>query len=377
MESEENSFQLFTQEFKKDSLFTRTGLDQIDVENDIKKDHLESDKFLRIQHISYISEKMKNVRFYMNDELFETWSPFYQFLPLLVTGNKTDIDIEDYKQKSIEFLKNHKNSVCGWSGYLVEDPSFIPLYGLTIFLGLLGTEEAYELVDRKAFYDYIMKCKNPDGSFSAYPGAETDLRSTFAALFIAWMFNIITPELSDKLVEFTVSCQNYDGGFGPLPNCEAHGGYTYSAIGILTILNRMDAVNLNKCARWIADRQMPFSGGFNGRTHKLVDTCYTWWIGSPARTIANYLKIGPFWNDKAMSEYILKCAQSQYGGFRDRPPHKVDPFHTMWGCAGLCVCCNHDSDDLKDIPEVNSISAIPLELFEKMKSYFEERPFSP
>lgn len=31
--------------------------------------------------------------------------------------------------------------------------------------------------------------------------------------------------------------------------------------------------------RWCASRQMRFEGGFQGRTNKLVDGCYSFWQG--------------------------------------------------------------------------------------------------
>lgn len=32
--------------------------------------------------------------------------------------------------------------------------------------------------------------------------------------------------------------------------------------------------------RWAAQRQMLFEGGFQGRTNKLVDGCYSFWVGA-------------------------------------------------------------------------------------------------
>lgn len=295
---------------------------------------------------------------------------------MIVYGLEKEIDYEKFRQNSIELLRNHLTTrYCGWSGFIHAYPTMVPLYGNIILLGLLDSEEAYSMVDQKAFYDFLMSCKNPDGSFSQFPGGETDLRCTFAALFIAWIINIITPELVAGLVEFTASCQNYEGGFSPVPDCEAHGGFTYCGIGIMHILNRMDAININKAIRYIADRQVPYAGGFCGRTNKLVDSCYSWWIGSPARTITNHLNIEPFWDDVAMSEYILRACQMTTGGLRDRPPHITDPFHTLYGSAGLCISGNLEG--LGDLPTIESVSSIPIERFNHIKSYFERKPFTP
>lgn len=42
--------------------------------------------------------------------------------------------------------------------------------------------------------------------------------------------------------------------------------------------------------RWICARQMPFSGGFQGRANKLVDGCYSFWQGGCAVLLAELAK---------------------------------------------------------------------------------------
>ncbi|EAY20092.1 Prenyltransferase and squalene oxidase repeat family protein [Trichomonas vaginalis G3] len=313
----------------------------------------------------------------MRDESFEPWQPFYALLPIIIANQENQIDLEKFIKNTIKLLKNRESVYCGWGPSNYEGPEMVPLYGNLILLGLLGTEEAYELADRKKFYQYIMSCKNPDGSFSSSPGSSTDLRTTFSALFVAWILNIITPELSAGLVDLVKSCQTYEGGFSPMPNAETHGGYTYCAVGILYILNKLNEININKVIRFIADRQDSFSGGFNGRTGKLVDSCYCWWVGSPARTLANYLDIGPFWDDKAISQFLLRIVQGKYGGFCDHPPDFADSFHTLFGSAGLAVVGNLEPDCLSGVPTTETISSIPIEKFEKIKKYFESKPFTP
>lgn len=95
-------------------------------------------------------------------------------------------------------------------------------------------------------------------------------------------------------------------------------------------------------------------GGFRGRTNKLVDGCYGWWVGGlftvldsvvqgeeeeaehpptaneADETRADYvLRDGGEWeevqgkdmlfNRTALQEYILIAAQSDKGGLRDKP----------------------------------------------------------
>jgi protein farnesyltransferase subunit beta len=73
--------------------------------------------------------------------------------------------------------------------------------------------------------------------------------------------------------------QTVEGGLGGEPGNEAHGGYTYCGAAALALLGRLSALDLPRLARWVAQRQGTVEGGFNGRTNKLVDGCYSWWQG--------------------------------------------------------------------------------------------------
>lgn len=93
------------------------------------------------------------------------------------------------------------------------------------------------------------------------------------------------------------------GGLGGEPGNEAHGGYTYCGLAALVLLCRARAakhgradpssdrasqtapspaaaVDLARLEAWAAARQAPVEGGFNGRTGKLADGCYSFWQGA-------------------------------------------------------------------------------------------------
>ena len=70
------------------------------------------------------------------------------------------------------------------------------------------------------------------------------------------------------------------GGLGGEPGNEAHGGYTYCGAATLALLDRMPALNVPALAAWASQRQNAFCGGFDGRTNKLADGCYSFWQGA-------------------------------------------------------------------------------------------------
>jgi hypothetical protein len=70
------------------------------------------------------------------------------------------------------------------------------------------------------------------------------------------------------------------GGLGGEPGNEAHGGYTYCGVATLVLLGRSDTLNVPALAAWAGQRQNAFCGGFDGRTNKLADGCYSFWQGA-------------------------------------------------------------------------------------------------
>lgn len=82
---------------------------------------------------------------------------------------------------------------------------------------------------------------------------------------------------------------------------------------------------------WLSSRQYAPEGGFAGRTNKLVDGCYSHWVGGcwplleaslsgqqeagqPQRGFA-----GTMYSRQGLIRYILSCCQGKHGGLRDKP----------------------------------------------------------
>jgi protein farnesyltransferase subunit beta len=118
---------------------------------------------------------------------------------------------------------------------------------------------------------------------------------------------------------------------------------------------------------------MKLEGGFQGRTNKLVDACYSFWQGGAAAIIRlielellgethveckaseplvlkiEAIEIGPsiveptdqsgdqIFNQYALQKYILHCAQQVDGGLRDKPGKGRDFYHSCYALSGLSV----------------------------------------
>ncbi|EPY27171.1 protein farnesyltransferase subunit beta [Angomonas deanei] len=157
--------------------------------------------------------------------------------------------------------------------------------------------------------------KDPhNGCFMIQWGGEVDVRASYCVAIIASLLRLDDPDsflyentntpvvynLNDEEVQalihtklldadtlsFIVRCQTHEGGFA----ChsyqyasEAHGAYTHCALAAYLLhpreLLQEQRIDLHRLRRWLAARQCVFEGGFNGRTNKLVDSCYSYWIG--------------------------------------------------------------------------------------------------
>jgi len=91
--------------------------------------------------------------------------------------------------------------------------------------------------------------------------------------------------LTQGVSDFLLNCQTYEGGFSCSPYGEAHGCYTFCALASFLLLSKtgdknFENINFEKLAEWLSNRQLSGLGGFNGRINKLIDSCYSFWIGA-------------------------------------------------------------------------------------------------
>lgn len=130
------------------------------------------------------------------------------------------------------------------------------------------------------------------------------LSGTYCLLVVATLLDILTPELLHNIDQFIAGCQTYEGGFacsswafdsGRAAMAEAHGGYTSCSLFSHFLLASVvppegleslgasfpRAIDVASAVRWSVLMQGEASevGGFRGRTNKLVDGCYGWWVG--------------------------------------------------------------------------------------------------
>ena len=226
----------------------------------------------------------------------------------------------------------------------------MPHLGITfpaiLSMALLDNEEAYLIVDPQIMRRFILsaRSKTTRGSYCIHLGGEEDLRALYIAVLCADFFNFMDEEVLDGVVEHVVRCQTYEGGIAPNPDAEAHAGYTFCGVAALAILGKLDRLNIPRLIDWCCNKQRELEGGFSGRTNKLVDACYSVWLGSIFNTLNESLGCKfhidgghMLYDQLALQKYILMGCQTLEGGLVDKIGKKVDFYHTTYSVSGLSM----------------------------------------
>uniref|UniRef100_A0A7S1XAH0 Geranylgeranyl transferase type-2 subunit beta n=1 Tax=Compsopogon caeruleus TaxID=31354 RepID=A0A7S1XAH0_9RHOD len=262
------------------------------------------------------------------------------------------------KDGLVEFLFScYDEEVGGFGGNEDQDPHLLYTLSAVQVLAMLGE---LERLDRDKVVEYVVSLQRErDGAFSGDQWGEVDSRFSYCALLTLRILGCPLRETVrdlDSAITFVLRCQNFDGGFGCIPGAESHAGQIFCCVGALALSGQLKRIDAEKLGWWLCQRQLP-CGGFNGRPDKTEDVCYSWWV------LASLVIIGKqSWIDgKALSDFILRCQDSEEGGVADRPGDVADVFHTYFGVAGLSLLQH------PDVTPIDPMFALPVTTLESLK----------
>ncbi|XP_057813740.2 geranylgeranyl transferase type-1 subunit beta [Cryptomeria japonica] len=135
-----------------------------------------------------------------------------------------------------------------------------------------------------------------------------------------------------------------DAGFEPLDDLGLglYGGATYCAIATLKLMGYItddpvskrptsSIVDLSSVVEWSLQKQT-LDGGFQGRSNKASDTCYSFWVGGSLKLLGAH----DFYDWEALRCFLFTC-QSKYGGFSKWPAMFPDLYHSYYGLCGFSL----------------------------------------
>jgi protein farnesyltransferase subunit beta len=260
----------------------------------------------------------------------------------------------------VEFLRRCQSSTGGFGGGPGQIPHLAPTYAAVLTLCEIGTREAYDAIDRVSLQRFLYSLHQEDGSFVMHEDGEVDIRGVYCAAVVAQLTNISSSELFLNSGQWIASCQTYEGGFSAVPGTEAHGGYTFCGYAAAILLQKQHLVDHQAVLKWASRRQMTVEGGFQGRTNKLVDSCYSFWVGGVFPLVYLCLKQledsglpEDCWHFDQLSlqKYVLYCCQRAFGGLVDKPGKSRDYYHTCYGLSGVSIAQHCPTGQIQNLCE--------------------------
>ncbi|KAG2600524.1 hypothetical protein PVAP13_5KG524800 [Panicum virgatum] len=313
------------------------------------------------------------------------WLCYWMVHPLALLDEVLDDDLED---DIVDFLARCQDKDGGYGGGPGQLPHLATTYAAVNTLVTIGSKRALSSINRDNLYKFMLRMKDESGAFRMHDGGEIDVRASYTAISVASLVNILDVELAKGVGDYIARCQTYEGGIAGEPHAEAHGGYTFCGLAALILLNEAEKLDLPCLIDWVAFRQ-GVECGFQGRTNKLVDGCYSFWQGAAialtqklvmiideqlklsysckkpsgedacgtsssgctsekSSSVVDYAKFGfdfiqrsnqisPLFHNIALQQYILLCAQVLEGGLRDKPGKNRDHYHSCYCLSGLSV----------------------------------------
>jgi protein farnesyltransferase subunit beta len=242
-----------------------------------------------------------------------------------------------------------QNASGGFGGGHGQYSHLAGTYAAILSLALVGGEAAYSLIDRQSMWNWLGRLKQTNGGFEVCEGGEVDVRGAYCAMVTISLLNLpselptpiptndgVLTTFQQGLDDYLARCQTYEGGISGSPGNEAHGAYAFCAIACLSLMNEQQqalrCLDLPSLLSWLSSRQYAPEGGFAGRTNKLVDGCYSHWVGgcwpliqasfsgpSSPQKLRTDPTIQSLYSKEGLTRYILSCCQAPTGGLRDKP----------------------------------------------------------
>ncbi|KAI1272407.1 terpenoid cyclases/Protein prenyltransferase [Xylaria sp. FL0933] len=351
----------------KDSLVTDTSVSQDAVESNcvpflagkqpgIRVNRYGVPSLRRDRHIAFLEKNLGPLPpAYKAADASRPWIFYWCLNGLVLLG----ADVSKYRDGLVETARSIQNESGGFGGGFGQQSHLATTYAMVLSLAIVGGEDAYEVIDRRAMWKWLCALKQPDGGFRGAYCAAVLITILKLPLDLPRDSPSHTPgqlDLFSGLADYVRRCQTFEGGISARPGAEAHGAYAFCALGCLAILDAPHRIfpkylDMPRLISWLSSRQYAPEGGLSGRTNKLVDGCYSHWVGGcwplieaaiHGPSIGTSIEtpssgVGDLYSREGLVRYILCCGQDQTkrGGMRDKPHQPSDAYHTCYVLSGL------------------------------------------
>ncbi|PXF42180.1 Protein farnesyltransferase subunit beta [Gracilariopsis chorda] len=335
---------------------------------------------LREKHVSWLMHCLHVLpRGFKAFDAVQGWLAFWIVHSLDLLGATVP---SETASQVVQHIKRFEDADGGYGGGPGQCSHLACTFSAFMALCALGTDEALQSINRDGLRNFILQMKQEDGSFRVSDGGETDVRAMYCALGVAGLAGFLDEDIGTALRKdcgkYLSGLQAFDGGIGGEPGGEAHGGNTFCGVACAVIIGDKEALDADKVLKWAVMRQMHYEGGFQGRTNKLVDSCYSYWVGALFPLVASVngsKKTAELFDAEALQRYVLECCQLSNGGLRDKPGVPRDLMHTCYALSGLSVAQHFGkakSNGVNGVRKTNPVYNLCEDKFEKAWLFFRE-----
>ncbi|CAJ1946745.1 unnamed protein product [Sphenostylis stenocarpa] len=357
----------------------------------------------RDNHMQFLSKGLRHLSsaFSILDSN-RPWLCYWIFHSIALLGESVEDELED---NTIDFLNRCQDPDGGYAGGPGQMPHIATTYAAVNTLITLGGQKSLASINRDKLLGFLRRMKQPNGGFRMHDDGEIDVRACYTAISVVSILNILDDDLIQNVGDYILSpSSNSDDGAAKHMRVALQvslvlrlmvGMYTFCGLAAMILIGEVNRLDLPRLIDWVVFRQGK-ECGFQGRTNKLVDGCYSFWQGgavallqrlyssidkqmqetSQIFTISDVSEgkesldgtsshatshgtiesgstdiknIGykfinewraqePLFHSIALQQYILLCAQEQEGGLRDKPGKRRDHYHTCYCLSGLSLC---------------------------------------
>lgn len=100
------------------------------------------------------------------------WFLYWALTGLSILGD----DVSDLRQAVVDTARSMQNESGGFGGGGGQTSHLATTYATVLSLAMVGGEEAFEVIDRRALWKWLSRLKQPDGGFQVCVGGEEDIR---------------------------------------------------------------------------------------------------------------------------------------------------------------------------------------------------------
>lgn len=127
----------------------------------------------REKHIAFLHKQLGKLPApYIAADASRPWFLYWCFNGLRLLGE----DISSYREALIQTARSMQNDAGGFGGGNDQLSHLATTYAIVLSMALVGGENVYEVVDRRALWKWLCSLKTPGGGFQMATGGEVDVR---------------------------------------------------------------------------------------------------------------------------------------------------------------------------------------------------------